>query len=166
MNPLLLHLPLISLLPLFSLSELCTVQHCRGANSNHTIHCLNHQCTALNTSQPACSSTPLKQNPSTKDCKYGCQLDEDGSVYCRTDLVKRLPLGRTEMLALVVGVSCLGLVTATCFAQCYTSKKVTERSDIILQNINNTGEKLVEEDEDGDGSVFELNESHNMLSVI
>ena len=68
------------------------------------------------------------------------------------------------MLALVIGVSCVGLVAATCLAQCWASKTVKERTDIILQNIN-TNEKLIEEPGVEVGE-FEFGESRSMLSVI
>merc|ERR1712176_1564743 len=86
----------------------------------------------------------------TKDCPYGCKLDNFNKNIVCLDQTRKI--GRVQMLVIVTGISCSGLVLVAWLTHWYMrrTKRVT---DLVLENmnvvlINEESEKEVESEND------------------
>lgn len=131
-------------LPLLTLAERCTLVTCQGHATNlPTTYCLNAHCLHGNNDTAKCTErqgdqpvaathrTALEHIIETKDCKYGCELNETTvQIHCLDRAI-----GTWQMLALIVTISCSGLILVACVTTWYMrrSKVVT---DVVMENMN------------------------------
>ena len=133
---------LLLTLPLLVLTERCTLTKCRGKgpDSNRSINCLNASCGLVNETVPQCTSSTQNSDQANiistnfKDCPHGCELSQDNSssITCVGQVRK---IGKVQMLVLVMGVSCSGLVCVACLTHWYM-RRTKAVSDLVLENMN------------------------------
>ena len=130
-------------LPLLITSEQCTLTRCRGKGpySHSSILCLNTFCILADGSRPNCTAAIQQSSEfgnnitvQIKDCPHGCEhnKDKNDSIMC-SDQVRKI--GKVQMLILVVGISCSGLVLVACMTHCYM-RRTKAISDMVLENMN------------------------------